>query len=481
MLRTLISLGLLAALAPSQDPAAALEQLLRDPRMSGARVGVVVLDLENNRVVCSHDANAGFMPASNMKLVSSAVALLTLGPDFRFRTVLRARGRFADGTLDGDLELVGSGDPTLGGRHEKTAIAPFERFAQVVKKRGINRITGRVLGNDDCQPDEIMGDGWSWDDESAAYAAQVSGLCFAENSVRVLVQSKGAGQPPRVRLTPATDYLDVVCSAQVRENKRAGPLLMRRAHGGNRILVTGAMPSSTSLAQHLSVDNPTAYAAHVLRETLLRSGVEVQGDARDLDQLPSSQPPPSHTAALAELRSPRLADILVTVNKTSQNLYAEQIIRAASRHVGGGSDMTSAAKHARKTLRGLGVDTTGMMIADGSGLTRLNLVRPAQMADLLAGMWNSKHRDVFLSSLSVAGVDGTMRNRLAGESTRGKVRAKTGYIRHVVALSGYVPRRGNRRKPLVFSVLTNNFVCTSRQAKAAIDTFVKVLAQVSDQ
>ena len=473
--RALLAAAVLATVAPAQDAAAALDRLLRDSRLSGARIGVVVVDLDRGQVLCSNDADAAFMPASNMKLISSAVALVTLGPDHQFRTVLRARGRYADGTLHGDLELVGSGDPTLGGRHEDSATAPFERFATVARKRGIERVTGRVIGDDDCQPDEILGDGWTWDDESAGYAAQLSGLCFAENSVRVLVRSAAAGQPPRIRLTPATSYLDVSCSADVREDKRTGPLKVERLHGRNEIHVSGAMPASTSLAKHVSVDNPTWYAAHVLRETLSAAGIEVEGPAADRDQLGRSATSSGREVALAELRSPPLADILVTLNKSSQNLYAEQLIRAASRHIGGGSDMDSAEKHAKTTLRGLGVNTKGLVIADGSGLTRLNLVRPRQLADLLAAMWRHQHRDVFVASLPISGVDGTLRGRLGGKTTRGKVRAKTGYIRHVVALSGYISTGNSSGQPLVFSVMINNFVCSTRAAKSAVDTFVKSL------
>jgi len=476
MLRTLVSTALLAACLPAQDVSTALRQLVEDPVLAGARVGVVVLDLEDGRVLCSHDADSAFLTASNMKLISSAVALFTLGPDYRFRTVLQSRGPIVNGELRGDLELVGSGDPTFGGRQESSAVAPMERFAAAVSDAGIELVTGRVLGNDDCQPDEILGDGWSWDDESAAYAAQLSGLCFAENCVRVVVQARAAGTPADIRLIPKTTYLAATWAAAVRADKSAGPLRIQRLHARNRIVVSGQMPAKSAIGRNLSVDNPTGYAAHVLREALIDKGVIVDGDAIDLDFVPAASRPTDAPRVLAEHVSAPLSEILVTLNKVSQNLYAEQLIRAASRHARGASDMRSAAAHAQKVLRELGVDTEGIVIADGSGLTRLNLVHPAQLAALLAGVWRSEHREVFLATLPVAGVDGTLKSRYAGNPARGRVRAKTGYIRHVVALSGYVPRPGPQRPPLVFSILTNNFVCKTSQAKRAVDRFVGVLA-----
>ena len=477
MLRVLASFALFAACLPAQDLTAAMRKLVDDPRLAGGRVGVVVLDLETGGVLCANDADSAFVTASNMKLISSAVALTTLGPEYRFRTLVQARGTIEDGVLRGDLELVGSGDPTLGGRHEHSAAAPLERFAAAISEQGIRRVTGRVLGNDNCQPDEILGTGWSWNDESAAYSAQMSGLCFAENCIRVVIQAKAPGAPAKIRLIPETDYVAVTWAAAVRADKRAGPLRVQRQHARNRVVVSGAMPAQSSFGQDLSVDNPTGYAAHVLRETLLAKGIAVGGAAMDLDFVSAGSRPMGEPHILAEHLSPPLAEILVTLNKVSQNLYAEQLIRAASRHAGGKSDMRSAAAHAGRVLRELGVDTAGMKIADGSGLTRLNLVHPAQLAALLAGIWRGPHRDLFLSTLPVAGVDGTLRSRFGSSAARGHVRAKTGYIRHVVALSGYVPRPGADRPPLVFSILVNNFVCKTSQAKAAVDRFVGVLAQ----
>jgi D-alanyl-D-alanine carboxypeptidase/D-alanyl-D-alanine-endopeptidase (penicillin-binding protein 4) len=180
---------------------------------------------------------------------------------------------------------------------------------------------------------------------------------------------------------------------------------------------------------------------------------------------------------LAEHRSAPLAEILKTTNKSSQNLYAEQLLRAASREALGESDIDAAERHAKKILEDLGVDVAGLAIDDGSGLTRRDLVHPAQFADLLVGIWNSRHRELFLDTLPIAGVDGTLSGRFRDTVAKEHVRAKTGSIARVAALSGYVLRPGENTPPLVFSVMLNNFVCSSAEARDALDSFVIALAR----
>ena len=467
------------AQSPNATLDAALEQLLADAALDGARVGVLVRDLADGATLASHDAAHGYMTASNMKLVASSVALVTLGPDHRFATTLIATGPITDGVLHGDLVLVGSGDPTFGGRQEEGGPrAVLDRMvATMVERHGIRRIDGAVLGDDDCHPDEVMGEGWAWGYQGASYAAQVGGLCFAENTVTLRVSPAAPGAAPDVATVPDLDLFDVENRALVGPPGSATELWADRRRGSNRLVVGGRIAGDAETWERkLSVENPTLYAATALRQALVDAGIEVTGPALDRDDRPERPDRYGDELVLVTHESPPLAEILHTLNKVSQNLYAEQLWRAAARSARGQGGARAATVHAKATLASLGVDVTGMRIADGSGLTRLNLVRPQQLVELLTGMWNGPHRDVFVTTLPVAGVDGTLRRRFAEGPAHGHVHAKTGYISSVVALSGYVERAEDGAPPLVFSILVNNFTAATGAVQGAVDTFVNAVA-----
>lgn len=470
----------IASLVP-QDPAAALAELRADPALDGARVGVFVRDLAGDRVVVEHDSDYGFMTASNMKLVSIAVALATLGAEFRFRTSLVATGPVRGGVLSGDLVLVGAGDPTFGGRQEgDDPRAVLQRLvATAVREHGLRRVTGDVLGDDDFQPDEVMGDGWSWNYEGDDYAAQVSGLCFAENCARVTLTPSAPGSAPRVALSPPSSYLETVVDALCVEGEVRARPWARRERARNRIRIGGRMASDAKpWSEKLSVENPTAFAATVLLETLRAQGVEVAGIAADRDERPERAERYGDETILAVHGSAPLREVLVTLGKVSQNLYAEQVLRAAAP---GDHGMSAAAAHAKVVLQRFGVDPRGMRIADGSGLSRLDLVRPRQLGELLTGIWRSDLRTDFVRALPVAGVDGTLASRFRGTPAEGRVVAKTGNISGVTALSGYVPRADDVEHPLVFVVLLNDFTSSTDDAKAALDRFVVALVGSADR
>jgi D-alanyl-D-alanine carboxypeptidase/D-alanyl-D-alanine-endopeptidase (penicillin-binding protein 4) len=463
-----------------QDPTQALETFVTDPALAGARIGVLVRDLSSGAIVCGHDADHGFMTASNMKLVSSATALVTLGPDFRYRTTLVGTGPVVDGVLDGDLVLVGSGDPTFGGRTENDALDVLRRMvARAVADHGLRAIRGDILGDDDCHPDEVMGEGWAWNYQGDAYAAQVSGLCFAENIARVTVAAGGAAGAPTVSVDPAVPGFFAIENLATTVPAGTRPTLSAvRLRATNRIQVRGSTPEGTGpWSTRISVENPTLFAARALHHVLAEAGIEVTGQPIDRDERPARPERYGDEQILASHESATLADILVTLNKVSQNLYAEQVIRTASRVALGDASMGSASAHAKATLTALGVDPDGMRIADGSGLTRLDLVRPRQFVDLLAGMWNHESRDAFVTTLPVAGVDGTIGKRFAETAASGRVLAKTGTISAVAALSGYVLRRDAEAAPLCFSILMNNFTSRSADARAAMDRFVLALVE----
>ncbi|MBK8980339.1 MAG: D-alanyl-D-alanine carboxypeptidase/D-alanyl-D-alanine-endopeptidase [Planctomycetes bacterium] len=483
-----LALLALALPAPAQsDPAGSLQAALAALRscdaLAGARVGVLARALDDGRTLCEHDADAGFMTASNMKLVTAAVALRTLGPEFRFTTSLVAAGPIANGVLHGDLVLVGQGDPTFGGHGEgdDPAASLGRMVDSMVAAHGITAIRGDVLGDDDCQPDELMGEGWAWGYQGADYAAQVSGLCFAENCATVVVDAGAPGRPPAAALIPATGYLSLALRATTVPPGAPTRLWVERDRASRSIVVGGSVPAGAGpWRERVSVENPTTYAATVLLETLRARGIDVSGVALDRDERPARPERYGDELVLATHRSAPLREIVAALLKVSQNLYAEQLVRAAARQARGSGGMLVASAHAKSVLAELGVDPRGMRIADGSGLSRLNLVQPRQLVALLAALdGDARLREDFVAGLPLAGVDGTLARRFRDTPAAGRVRAKTGYISSVVALSGFVAPTDAAQRGTVFSILVNGFTSPTADVQRAVDSFVVELARAT--
>jgi len=483
LLPTVLGLALPALPLSGQDLAAALDAFVGDPALAGARVGVHVVDVATGDVLAAHDHDRGFMTASNMKLVSSVTALAVLGPDHVFETRVATAGDLVEGgVLKGDVYLIGSGDPTLGGRQEPSPLAVMERLAAAVRQTGVRTIEGRIIGVDDVHADEVMGKGWQWDYQSSGYAAQISGLCFAENVARITIApGEKAGDWARVKVDPDVGFLAVGPVRTAAAGAKAD-LQVERRRASNIVDVRGAIPVGAEAEEFtVSVENPTSYAALALFRALAAEGIGVRGLGLDQDSV--RDPVPEKLRTLATHRSAPLRDIVRTVLKVSQNLYAEQLLRAAGAEREGVGSLKTGVEAARSVFEGFDVDVAGLGIEDGSGLTRRNLVQPRHLTGLLRGAWKAPFRDVLWESLPVAGVDGTLSGRFPeGDPAHGEVRAKTGYISRVVALSGYVPRAAPGGveaggDPVAFSILVNNFTCPTDDAKAAVDRFVNTLVE----
>jgi D-alanyl-D-alanine carboxypeptidase/D-alanyl-D-alanine-endopeptidase (penicillin-binding protein 4) len=481
MLHHLAAIVSLAAPAIPQDPATALAKLAGAPVFAGAHVGVQVVDLADGSEVCARNADYAFVPASNQKLISTYAALHQLGSGFRFRTELRARGWISGDVLHGDLVLVGAGDPTFGdGSEPGGPTAPFERFAAKLIERGVRRVTGRVVADDDCQPDLPLGEGWFWDDQSEPFSAQLGGVCFARNVVKL--ELTAGDDAIDCRLTPDTRYVQVVAKPSLVDAQQwLTELVATRAPATNRIEVTGKLrrdgrPYST----YATVENPTLYAATVLRETLQRAGIEIGGAAVDGDDGRPDPTSPSETLAIHD--SAPLVQIIARTNQPSWNLAAEQLLLAATRQTRGEATYEQARTMVRLLFEELRIERDGMRLTDGSGLSRLNQVRPAQLTALLAAIWQGPLRDAFVQSLPLAGVEGTLENRMTAGVAHARVRAKTGTMRGIAALSGYLPRPDPAAAPLAFSILVNGIaddpspIGSTREARLAIDAFVEQLA-----
>jgi len=456
---------LLVALGPAraQDALApVLDKILDAPGLKGGITGAIVCRVDTGQVLYAHDADTRLIPASNRKLFTSAAALEVLGDDFRIHTALRAEAKpDAAGTIRGSLYLRGGGDGLL-------SPDDLDALARTLAQAGVKRVEGSVVGDGSLFTDGPYGFGWEWDDFSDEEFPQISALEVNEGVLGVHVApGKAPGDPAVVTLTPPTDYLPVVVAAKTGAGDAPNDCAVSRPWDKNYFLVTGTLPPGAALDQNVPVKDPPLLAATLLRQSLVKAGILVTGRAV------MGQTPPG-TVTLAEHLSLPLAQYLPRMNKPSDNLLAESLVRLTG-SIGGGA-VSYDTGHARETafLRSLGLDTQTLNLVDGCGVGRRNFVSARAVATLLVGMHKKPDWRVWYDSLPIAGVDGTLKSRMKGTTAADNVHAKTGTLGGVRALSGYVTGRSGTL--YVFSLLMNNFPGTARQAGNAQDQFVEHLA-----
>ena len=469
-----------AASQPERDLAAAVEDVLLAGAIENAWWGAIAVNVSTGQVLYEMNADRSFMPASVTKLFTTAAALHMLGPRFAYRTRLYAAGLVEGDTLQGDLIVRGAGDPTFGAsRPDRDALATFRAWADSLRALGIRRIAGDIVGDDDVFDDVPLGDSWSWDDLQYGYAAEISGLSFHENVVKLRIAPTRPGRPGAVSWQPDnTDYVSI--ANRSRTAARGAGLVegYERLPGTNRFEVTSEVPVARVEEEDLSVHNPTLYFAHVLREVLRAEGIAVDGmpkDVDDLDGKPNYDSPDLRLAA--RHTSAALSELAGEINKESNNLWAEAVLRT----VGAASDSVGAAEsglgQAKAVYAAAGIDTSRLQLVDGSGLSRKNLVTPRMATDLLRFMahhGDSTVRSAFMESLAVGGRDGTLEHRFRGGTP--DVRAKTGSLGNVSALSGYVRTRGGDL--VAFALLCNHYTAKPALVRSAQDAVVTILGSL---
>lgn len=443
------------------------------PMWRNARWGMLVVDAESGDTLYSHDADRLFMPASNQKLLTGAIALRTLGADYRWRTPVLLRGRQRGDRFEGDLLLVGSGDPSfsdsLRGGDPFAAFAPISR---ALEARGIRRITGRVLPAGDRFTGITTGFGWEIDDLDGPYGAPSDELLFSEGELTVRVRAGTRdGDLPTVVTYPTRAYPVVVIEARTRGAGATGePLRVTYDSVGVRLHVTGTIAVGDSARIFTGYRHPADATVAAVTQALGDAGIRVTARARSL-------PPGVDSTAgdtLVVLESASFADIMRRMQKPSQNQIAEMLFRTSGAHATGVGTADSARAHAARALRELGVGAEDAAYRDGSGMSRHDYVTPRALVRVLDAMRRSPEFELYRTALPAAGVDGTLRNRMRGTPAAGNAHAKTGTVDKARSLSGYVTSADGRL--LLFSLLSNNFTVPTREVERVQDLIVVLLA-----
>jgi D-alanyl-D-alanine carboxypeptidase/D-alanyl-D-alanine-endopeptidase (penicillin-binding protein 4) len=468
--------------AGSSSPVARLrrdiDRLLSEPALARGTWAVVVRSLDRDDTLYSLNAAKLLLPASNMKILTLAAAAERLGWDFTFTTELVATGPIDAGVLDGDLVVVGTGDPSLDD-WDGRATRLFTDWADQLKAAGVTTIAGRLVGDDNYFDDQMLGPGWAWDDLDKSFATSVGALQFNQNTARLAIDPAGVvGAQAAVSVSPPGSGL--IIRNQLMTVAADAPIAIesRRAAGGSVLDLRGAVPlGAATLMRNASVANPTDYFLAALREGLVAAGIEIHGPAIDVDDL-ASAPPLDRRRVLVSYRSPPLSELARTMMKLSQNLFAESLLRAIEKSAVAGRDgqVLDGADAMRAVVEQLGVEETDLVVADGSGLSRYNLATARALVATLVHVYEDDGlRGPFEEALPVAGRDGTLGFRMRGTPAEGNARAKTGALSNARALSGYV--RGADGEPLVFAIVANNYGSTAEVIDQTTDEIVIRLAQ----
>ena len=484
---------------PQQSPGDlrnAIDRVLDAEPFSDGFWGVHVVDLHDGRTLYGRNETRNFMPASNAKLYTTAAGLDLLGPDYRYETAVYVDGPVEDGTLHGNLIVRGGADPSLGGHYlaesgtwdaDVDAERIFRDWADSLRAAGIRQIEGDLVGDDDVIDDVPLGVNWSWDDETYYYSAQLSGLSFHDNVIHLHVTGREPGMPAEITWEPLhTNYVRILNKTHTVDADSGFAWSFRRLRGTNTIEITSRVPAGRTDIREVTVENPTKYFMHVLREVLIRSGISITGKPVDVDERPIK---PDYSAPqyrrVAVHHSPSLSDVASIINKPSQNLYADLLMKTLAAEFpreNGDMEPGSAALGidvAMATFVRAGIDTSAIQLVDGSGLSRLNLVSPIMTTALLAYMWRHDDpavRDAFYDSLPVAGESGSLRFRLRNGPAAGRVRGKTGTLTFASTLSGYTPVAPDRM--LAFSLMSNHHASSgTANVRRAQDAILEILAR----
>ena len=440
--------------APAASPARKDPSQLRDTLRAIVQkrspvewtVGVVVQDADG-KVLAALSADAPLSPASNQKILVVGAALGLLGPGFQYETQLLARCQASKGEIQ-DLVVRGDGDPNISGRfHNNDPTAIFKDWARLLKAAGLTRITGDLVVDDSRFDAARLPAGWKASQAGRPYSAEIGALNLNDNCIDITTRPGRIGEPALVELRPATAYVSIENQCTTAAGK--GEPIFERKLGTNTIQVRKAIsPQRKQFSDVLTVQDPGLYFGTVLHEVLRAEGIAIGGSvvrAKAAERIGAS-PVVLHTHA-----GPLLQDLAV-INKPSNNLHADVLLKALGFRTEGLGSAANGAKAIETFLKREGISSEGLHVEDGSGLAAGDRVSASTLSGVLSWIQRQSFARQYIESLPVAGTDGTLKKRFHGRKSANHVFAKTGYINGVSALSGYVERGG---KMWVFSVIVN--------------------------
>src|SRR5438105_1133987 len=484
-----------------------IEQIVHEPALEPGFFAVKVVSLDTNQIIYEQNANKFVRPASNMKLYTVATAFDRLTPDFHFVTSVYAREKPEDGRVKGDLIIYGRGDPSIAARFNNgDYFKGVNDLADRIVAAGVKRVKGDLVGDESYFNGSPLGSGWEWEDLTWSYGAQVSALTINDNAIDLNVKPGATVGAPVTIVTgpPNASFITIVNHATTSAKELRSDLQIYRGLDANTLEISGTLPlGDAGFVGGVAVPDPALAFVSMLRDSLIKRGVKIDGrlrtvDARSVASLLPRTPPGFASGSIAQfpfevasLQSPSFREIAAHTLKPSQNQYTELILRTLGRNpqildasgntrpLAGGArnvldDEEAGLQMVRAFLRQAGIGENDVALNDGSGLSRNDLISANTTVQLLMFMSRHKYFAQFREALPIAGVDGTLRTRMRGTPAEGNVRAKTGSLSSVASLSGYVTSAAGEH--LVFSMMLNNYPDAAAVRRDSIDAIAILLA-----
>ncbi len=466
----------LAQPAKNEAIAAYVKTLRNDKLLQNASMSIIVIDAKTKKVIASHNPQAALTPASTLKLVTTGMALQALGPDYKFRTALYYDGAIKDSTLAGNLYIVGGGDPTFGAAE---AIATsidivFSRWATALRGLGINRVAGDIVADESFFVNEETPESWTWGDMGNYYGTCATGLPFCENAYRVVLKpGKKEGDQAGVQRIyppiPGARFTNQVTTGKAKSGNNA---VIYNSHYADRHVFKGTIPIDRDSTLVKGANKLPAYTCiHFFAGYLGLYNIRVDGALTVVSEPPAVVDTTRRLIAYHD--SPPLKEIAAVTNKTSNNFYAETLLKAigvARRH---NSSYEASISAVVDMIDSLKIPHAGLKIVDGSGLSRKNYASARFLADFLYTMYRSKRFKDFDYTLAV-GESGTMQSTLRNASNKKRLHAKSGSMEGVRAYAGYSEGESGT---LIFAILINNFTHKVATIQPKVEKFLELLTE----
>lgn len=461
---------------------ARLQEVLAKPELSSAIVGIKVVSLDNGRVLFEENASKLLRPASNMKLYTIAAALDRLSPDYRFLTSVYAATRpDAAGVVHGNLTIYGRGDPSIAARFNNgDYVKGIDDLATRIVAAGVKRVEGDIVGDESYFVGTKYGAGWNWEDLTWYYGAEITPLTVNDNALDLFIKPGTAvGQPALITTGPADPLLTIVNKVTTSAKGIKRDFSIYRGLGENTITITGNIPlEDRGYTGGIGISHPGLLFVYMLRSSLAQKGVTITGASRITGTSTAFE------NEIATLQSPPFSVVAAQTMKPSQNLYAELILRTLGKVAPPPppttmSNLTQTSDNlgleAVKTfLKTVGLRPEALVLDDGSGLSRNDMITAEASVQLLTFMSKHRYATAFRDSLPIGGIDGTLRNRFKGTPAENNVRAKTGSLSSAASLGGYLTTAGGEK--LAFSIMVNNYPRDLDPRSSCIDPITVLLA-----